>query len=93
VRQRQQGAGTAPGERHHVVGVEVLDQLKEDVRLGLLGDQPFLAVVGLGLAGIGLVVQHHVELRVQVTYRLCKRGRGGQRAVDQDDGLFGASAR
>lgn len=90
VRQRQQGAGAAPGERHHVVGTEVLDQLEQDVRLGLLGEQAFLAVVRLGLAGIRLVVQHHVELRVQVAHRLGEGRRGGQRTIDQDDRLLGA---
>lgn len=50
VRQRQQRACATPRKRHHVVCLEVLDQLKEDMRLGLLADQPFLTVVGLGLA-------------------------------------------
>ncbi|MNI75162.1 hypothetical protein D3C73_1312910 [compost metagenome] len=72
-----------------MVGLEVLDQLKQDMRLVFLADQAFLAVMCLGLAGVGLVVQHDVELWVQVTYGLGERRRGGQRAIDQDDCLFG----
>ncbi|MNP35851.1 hypothetical protein D3C76_1292020 [compost metagenome] len=88
VRQGQQGAGAAPGKRHHMVGGEVVDQLEEDLPLGFLGQQPLVAVVCLGLAGIGLIVEHHVELRVQAAHRLGKRGRRGQRAIDQDDCLL-----
>ncbi len=72
-----------------MVCLEVLDQLEEDMRFGLLADKAFLAIVWLGFARIWLVEQYHVELRVQVTYRLGERGRGGQRAIDQDDRILG----
>ncbi|MNC38702.1 hypothetical protein D3C75_873220 [compost metagenome] len=89
MRQRQQRACATPRERHHVVRLEVLDQLEEDMRFGLLADKAFLAIVRLGFARVWLVEQYYVELRVQVTYRLGERGRGGQRSVDQDDRLLG----
>ena len=70
-----------------MVGFEVLDQAEEDARFVFFADRPAVVVMRLGLASIGLVVEHHVELWVQVFDGLGKGRGGGQRAVDQNDGL------
>lgn len=44
--------------------------------------------MGFGLAGIRLVVEHHVVMRLQVLHGLGEGRCGRQRAVDQDDGLL-----
>src|SRR5690606_38827829 len=56
---------------------------------GFLADEAGVVVMRLGLAGIGLVEEHHVEVRLQVLH--CLRERGGRRqgAVDQNDGFPG----
>jgi len=88
LRERHQGGGAAPGERQHVFGGEVIDQLQQDLPFDFLGQQFLVQVVGLRLARVGLVVADHVELRMQVFHGLCKRRSRGHRAVDQDDGLL-----
>lgn len=86
--QGAQRGGAAPGKRQHVLGGEVIDQLQEDLPFDLLRQHFLVAIVSLGLARVGLVVQHDIELRVEVFGGLCKRRSGGHRAVDQDDGLL-----
>ena len=67
-----------------MIGPVALDQLQQDARLLLLGNRPPIAVVLLGLTRVGLVEQHHIEVRLQVAHRLGKGGSGGQRAIDQN---------
>lgn len=83
-----QGGGAAPGEGQHVLGGEVVDQLQEDLAFDFLRQHLLMTVMDFGATGVGLVVQNHIELRVQAFHGLGEGGRGGQRAVDQDDGLF-----
>ncbi|MNY07398.1 hypothetical protein D3C86_1402000 [compost metagenome] len=90
--QGQHGGDAAPGERLQVVDFEMLDQLQQDVRFVFLGQRLVVAVVRFRLAGVGLIVEHHIELAVEVFDRLGECGSGRQRAVDQDDGLAGAGA-
>ncbi|MNN39667.1 hypothetical protein D3C81_1537150 [compost metagenome] len=87
--QGEQGGDAAPGEGHQVVDPEMLDQVEEDVSLGLLADEAGVVVMRLGLAGIGRVEQYHVEVRLQVFHCLRERGCRRQGAVDQDDGRLG----
>ena len=87
MRQSEHGGDATPGERQQVVDLKLFDQLQQDDGFIFLADRPAMAVVRLGLAGVGLIVKHHIELWLQVLDGLRKGGGGGQRAVDQDDGL------
>lgn len=80
--------GATKGKRQHMLGGEVVDQLKEDLPFDFLGEHFLMQVVGLGLARVGLVVAHHIELWVKVFHGLCKRRSRGHRAVDQNNGLL-----
>lgn len=66
----------------------MVDQLQQDLAFDFLRQHLLVPVVGLGLARVGLVIQHDVELRMKVLDGLCKRRGSGQRAVDQNDGLL-----
>lgn len=59
-----------------MVGAELFDQFEQDAGLVFLGDRLVVMVVRLRLAGIGLVVKHHIELGTQVFDRL-REGCGG----------------
>lgn len=85
----EHGGHAAPGKRHHVLGLIMVDQVEQDRRFVFLADAVVVAVVRPRLAGVGLVEEHHVELGGEVFDRLREGGGGRQRAVDQDDGLLG----
>ncbi|MCY1299053.1 hypothetical protein D9M70_485670 [compost metagenome] len=72
-----------------MVGAEAFDQFQQNLCLVFLADRLAVAVMRLRLASVGLVVEHYVEQRLQITHRLGKKCGGCERAVNQDDGLLG----
>lgn len=78
MRQGDQCRRATPGERQHVLGVEMIDQLQQELAFFFTGQWCAVQVMGFGPARVGLVIKHHVECGVKVTHGLRKRCGGGQ---------------
>ncbi|MNW02950.1 hypothetical protein D3C71_1988120 [compost metagenome] len=61
-----------------MVRAEVFDQLQEYLRFVFLADRSIMAIVRFRLAGIGLIVEHHIEAWLQGTHRLDEECGGCQ---------------
>ena len=63
--------------RNLAEATEVVEQFKEDLAFDFLGQHLLMTVMDFGTASVGLVVQHHIELRVQAFHGLSE-GRCGR---------------